>query len=198
MEYKGKVYISPKYKKTDYLKLKLTNSSKDEDWAQAIRIFEDRIKGRFLNQIDSMLTDVRFNGFAIMALNCLLIETLMQFRYGYEETPRKKNKEKYSFFLLNEFPNVFTSADIAMRFYEDIRCGILHSAQTKNDAILTDQSRYIIELKNGVFSVSVLCLSSELKKYIDSYCIELADRNQKNTRTAFVKKMNYICTRNTN
>ena len=48
MEYKGEVFISPVYKKKDYLNLKLINDRDSAQWEKAIEIFSDRINGRFL------------------------------------------------------------------------------------------------------------------------------------------------------
>lgn len=52
------------------------------------------IRGRFLEQIQCMINDNNLmkDGFSIMALNCLLIETLLQFKYGLDQTPARQNK----------------------------------------------------------------------------------------------------------
>lgn len=53
-------------------------------WETAINIFEDRIlwNGRYFKSIDILLdnNDLDITGFAIMAINCLLVETLYQFK----------------------------------------------------------------------------------------------------------------------
>ncbi len=82
MEKDGKIYISQKYKKTDYKNLNLELNSGEEKWETAINIFEDRIYGRYFKSIDILLNnnDLDTTGFAIMAINCLLVETLYQFK----------------------------------------------------------------------------------------------------------------------
>ncbi len=55
METKGEINISPNYKKDDYLKLKLTMTSDEETWQNAVEILKDRIYGRYLNQIELLL-----------------------------------------------------------------------------------------------------------------------------------------------
>ena len=107
MEAKGEINISPNYNKDSYLNLNLTLQSSEFDWNTAVTIFKDRIEGRFLNQIDLLSNDVNANGFTIMALNCLLIETLYQFKEGKDKTPSRCNKDVYSNFLIQEFPGVF-------------------------------------------------------------------------------------------
>src|ERR1039457_4257828 len=50
-------------------------------WDKAIDIVQDRIEGRFTRWIDPMLPK-EFAGFAIIALDCLLLETLHGFLTG--------------------------------------------------------------------------------------------------------------------
>ncbi len=193
METKGEINISPKYSKGDYLKLNLTINSINSDWGKAIDIFEDRITGRYLNQIDLLSNDINANGFTIMALNCLLIEALLQFRDGCDETTGG-NCKAYSCFLVKEFPHVFNMLS-AEAFYKNIRCGILHSAQTKAGARLTDDSSFVIRYDNSVLVVSVIKIYAELRKYFDSYVLRLRDTNEATLREAFIRKMGYVCRR---
>ena len=59
------------------------------DWAKAITIFRKRIQERFIEPVDTLI-EIERNlprtrrkyGFAILAIDCLLIETLQAFRYG--------------------------------------------------------------------------------------------------------------------
>jgi hypothetical protein len=64
--------ISPNYRYSDWQKL--TFSSEGE-WKIGIDIVEDRIKGRFSKWIDQ-IEPHRFSGFAVVALDCLLLETI--------------------------------------------------------------------------------------------------------------------------
>lgn len=131
--YNNGVYISPLYLKEDYLNLNLNISSNSNDWNSGIKIFENRIKGRFTDLIEELLekskwSEEQFQGFSfsIMALNCLLIETLKQFYDGIDETRPRMNKEAFKTFLLSSqfFPEFKSTT--AGDFYTDIRCGILH------------------------------------------------------------------------
>lgn len=192
MEYQGEVYISPKYKKKDYLELNLAIESDSVQWKKAVEMFSDRINGRFFKQIDLLLTDIKNNSFAIMALNCLLVETLSQFKEGIAGTDGN-NKKAYTQFLQKEFFTEFDSVSKAELFYSNIRCGILHSAQTKGKTRLSDQESYVIDLKNGVLSVSVLSFSKLLKEYFEQYKEKLKDSIQYDLRKNFIAKMKYVC-----
>lgn len=193
MENDGTIYISPNFSKYDFLNLKLELSSSDKDWQKALEIFDDRFYGRFWGSIQNLSTNVNVNGFAIMALDCLLIETLLQFDLGVDTTP-PANWRSFSTFLKRNFPEHFDSVK-ASRFYSDIRCGILHSAQTKNNARLTTKNEFVVDLKDDILLVSVERLTAILFQYYNEYKNKVLDRNNVTIRRLFINKMNFICIR---
>src|SRR5438445_9317391 len=73
-------WISPKHRASRWRALQL-DTDDEAEWFTAINIVEDRIKGRLVRWIDSIVTE-RFSGFAVVALDCLLIETLIGFMTG--------------------------------------------------------------------------------------------------------------------
>lgn len=76
--------ISKKYYNTNWTDLGLIDENGD-NWTNAIKIIEDRFQSRFFNQIDKIKDD-EFSGFLIISIDCLLIETLMQFYLGVDNT----------------------------------------------------------------------------------------------------------------
>ena len=199
MEHMGDLYISPNYSKDEYNNLKLTLNSSKNDWDKAIDMFSDRIYRRYIEQINVLLNNPKVNGFVIMAINCLLIETMLQFREGLDQSPRNQCRDKYSDFLVDNFPETFCKK-AAERFYRDVRCGILHSAQTKGKTCLSTEDSYIIDFdSNNKMHISVVGISNVLQEYIEKYCIELVtDISNAETielRENFIKKMDYICKR---
>lgn len=128
-----------------------------------------------------------------MALNCLLIETLLQFRYGWDET-EGGNRKSYSGFLLREFPRIFNEK-LANRFYSDIRCGILHSAQTKGKSKSTFNENYVAKLEKienrDYIKVDVRNITLEIENYYSRYKERIID-NLDDVRENFRKKMLYI------
>lgn len=194
MEFNGSIYISPNHLKSEYKALHLSISSEPAVWQTAVEIFDDRIAGRYLQQIELLSNNVCTNGFAIMALNCLLIETLLQFKEGLKQTPVGMNGSKYATFLQTEFPVAFDSPEKAIRFYQDIRCGILHSAQTKGKTMLTCDNSYVVRLDaNKIFSVSVEEISALIKSYFEAYKQKLLTPTEHSLRDNFIKKMKFVC-----
>lgn len=60
--------------------------SSEVDWELAVDMFRDRLKTRYLDHID-LLISRKTSGFAVLSLDCVLVETLQQFRKGTKNTP---------------------------------------------------------------------------------------------------------------
>ena len=186
-------YISVKYKKQDYLNIHLTNSSSSADFDTAIAIFSDRINGRFLDQIHFLLNDCNKNGFSVMALVCLLIETFAQFKNGLNDTS-STSAATYSDFLYYDL-GCFPSQQVAKKFYTYIRCGILHQAQTKPKSGLTFGATNAVNWSNNFLMISVDRFVEAVDTYFFEYCNQLRDPSNSELRLNFIKKMNFICNR---
>lgn len=158
------IKISPKFTQKDWTDLDLSKNCM-VNWNKAIEIFEDRINGRYLKQIEALdknedLKIRTFSGFAIMSIACLLIETLEQFWNGNFTTVKIKNNKKencfinffyknnkkhisndalafHSFFQKsNELKKFFDTPEKSNVFYSKIRCGLLHQGQTKGKSLI--------------------------------------------------------------
>ena len=193
--------ISPKYSKADWDSLNLNYGSKD--WNMAVDIFEDRMNGRFFNQIKILEKNKdrevgKFAGFAIIALDCLIIETLQQFYNGQEETPSNHSNAFHDFFQKsNVFKAFFTSKGKTFIFYSHIRCGLLHQAQTKMKSLIHIRNEPIlawanVKKKTDGILVQRQLFHQEIITVFTNYCNEL--RNPINTmlRTNFKAKMDFI------
>lgn len=128
-------YISEKYTYEDYLKLNFKLDSTDEIWQEAINIFTDRINSRIIYGIDKLIKNKsRYEmlkyGFPIMILQCSLIDTFAKFRYG-SNNQTKRFEDFLVEYLLYDFKEE-EKANIAKKFYKDIRCGTVHSGSTEN------------------------------------------------------------------
>jgi hypothetical protein len=171
---------------------------RSDNWATMVAIFRDRLNSRFLQPIKLIEKDSKigeFAGFSIMALDCLLVETLNQFYQGWDETPRNHQKEFWNFFRKSEYFKLsFTrrSSDI---FYNHVRCGLLHQAQTKKGTLIrADQDRMVSPAPGGII-VDRIRFHDALKKEISTYSRKLEEGlvNNADLRLNFIKKMQYIC-----
>ncbi len=183
--------ISPKYTVEHWRALTFKIES---DWEKAIEIFEDRIRGRFLDIIRGFERR-RFAGFAILALDCLLIETLQQFREGKSSTPDRMGETYFVQFLTQTcFKSHFDAVNARM-FYRQFRNGILHQAEVKgtsrvrtdtpNMVGLTEDGKGLI-LNRGLFHEKLV---QAFEEYVNAV---RADKDG-SLRSRFRKKMNFIC-----
>jgi hypothetical protein len=182
--------ISPKYSVNDYSQL---NFEIEADWQKAIDILEDRIYCRFLKPVDKV-EDYEFSGFAIMAIDCLLIETLQQFRNGVPETPRYKNEEYFVKFLTETSFQSYFDKELATIFYKHIRNGILHQAETKEGTkIRITPSLPLVDRDGKNLIINRKKFHKHLVQVFDNYINDLRDKSNLELRDNFKKKMNHIC-----
>lgn len=190
MERNGIVYVSSNTTERQFRKFNLDKRhGVRKDLEAAIDFFRDRIIGRYLRQINMLNNEAFDNGFTSMAICCLLIDTFYQFEHGMAQTT--KNHVCYVDFLRNHMGDVFDTQEKADRFYVDIRCGILHSAQTKNGSRLSAEQDYTVQCINkgpdSPISVDVKKLEERLILYFDEYCERIRYNNT--TQSNFVKKI---------
>lgn len=244
------VGFSKWYTVEDYTTLDLSMESVADDWNRAIEIFRDRIQSRYLNQISELKGNIENNAFSIMAIESLLIEVFLQFREGWDETSRGKNRTSYVKFLHEWFESDFCfvsdfndekrrnhehialenlvaprnnwekyrqrkseligrrkaespeayvyrmSMDPAERFYCDIRCGILHSGQTKGETGLCIGREHAVEIVDGILFVSVDQFVKIVEEYFQKYLQELHNPCNFRLRNNFINKMDCVCYRN--
>jgi hypothetical protein len=183
--------LSPNYNFDDWQKLRLDIEA---DWQAAIEMLCDRIRGRFFVAIDRM-KDYEYAGFAVLALDCLLIETLEQFYQGVAETPYRKEEEYFRNFLTRPpFASAFDN-DKAAKFYKLIRCGILHQAEVKlGSLVLRGDDKPLVRTNGKGIEINRRLFHETLVQAFEDYTREL--RNPANTqlRDKFRTKMNAICT----
>ncbi len=190
-------YISENYTYEDYLKLHFKINSPPHIWKKAIEIFIDRINSRYFGALDKLmeqkdrLSMLKY-GFAIVTIQCSLIDTLAKFRYGSNRQIRRFTDFLEEYILL-DFPKT-ERKNIGTKFYEDIRCGLVHSGSTENMSGLScDSPGLITILKNGALSVNLLRMDEALRKYFENYVNMLNDKSKGIIRANFVKTMNRVC-----
>lgn len=86
------------------------------------------VERRFLERYIKPVSGADRHGFSIMAICCLMIESLISFRRGWSATEENGDQVFAAFFgMHDEFGDLEPVAD---RFYGHVRCGLLHQAET--------------------------------------------------------------------
>jgi hypothetical protein len=180
------------FPKSEWKSLNIKLGDDDEDaWSQAIGIFERRIRERFLSCIDALIkadtkselppesqcSEICTPGFSIMALCCLLIETLQGFR---EQPPPGIADEFKSFLLRPAFADTFRDDAIASRFVSGIRNGILHEAETRRWVIWRDEPvNQIVAPEDDGFALNRSLFYKAVKEEFDLYLRDLGEPSNK-------------------
>lgn len=199
------IYISPHYQKDEWRKLDLFKAE-NQDWETAINIFLDRLDGRFRVPIDAIIhypnwEVSEFSGFVVIAIDCLLIETLNQFYRGENETTGRHSDAFWEFFSRSKFfQNEIDTKRKAELFYQHFRCGILHQAQTKKmSRIRINMPKMIQESKKGDLSSGLIvdrnlfhqALINEIDDYANRLRVPIS-QNDYDLRKNFLRKMLFI------
>ena len=184
--------IAPKFTDAHWKALDLT---KERDWLRAIDAFRLRIVERFLKPARTMLSLPR-SGFAILALDSLLVETLQQAIKGAQHTPQGGASVYFKAFLKRPaFRGAFndTSAEL---FRDTIRNGILHQAEVKASSLIRRDGPVVqvTASGDGIIVNPLLfhcCLEDAFQDYIE-------DLKQPGSalRKTFRDKMEFIAGKN--
>jgi hypothetical protein len=183
--------ISRNYTAEDWKSL--TFKTEDE-WQKAVDIFLDRIETRYIIHIDRIIKH-RTSGFAVLALDCSLIETLEQFRRGKKKTPSKKVGAYFVGFLTGTSFKKYFDKDSAMLFYTQIRCGLLHQTEAKDSKVKRTSTLPMVAYAKGKKGLIVNSkpFHEEMKEVIRQYADELRNPKSQKAREAFRAKMDFIC-----
>lgn len=135
-------------------------SEYDDNWEKAITLFNERLRRKYFDPIQSIIESktLKGEGFAIVTIQCTLIEMFAAFREGKIFTTKynkalksyeySKSQKIFTDFLLTTsvFEGNFWISDGGLKvinqpydsksFYKDVRCGLLHEARTKGKWII--------------------------------------------------------------
>ena len=115
--------------------------SETKGLAKAIDVLQDRIQGRFITPAQTLIDVDKGNkqqtfGFAILALDCLVLETIQGFKEGVLNHTGHSTR-LFKNFLSNWQPFLacldtgMVAADKAEEFYKQGRCALHHSGATE-------------------------------------------------------------------
>jgi hypothetical protein len=130
--------ISPRYAVSDWIALRprLNEPFQQAAWREASEVARDRIANRFLMPVGVLMDHPKSTGsgfgFAMLAIDCLLIDALQAFREGRTSGNEARTTRAFVDFLTQRprFASEFKSTTRAREFVENVRNGLLHNGET--------------------------------------------------------------------
>ncbi len=184
--------IAPSFTDADWQGLDLT---REVDWLRAIEAFRLRIDERFLKPVRAILSFSR-SGFAILALDSLLVETLQQFVAGVEKTPQGDAAAFFAAFLQRPAFRGAFNATSAELFRDRIRNGILHQAEVKQSSLVRRDGPILQVISGGNdLIVNPVLFHCRLEDAFQDYVEELKSPGNA-LRKPFRVKMEFIAGKN--
>jgi hypothetical protein len=152
--------------------------------ASIARFVEQRFRERYIIPVSCEGT----HGFSILANCCLMIEALESFYQGWENTELMSRQAFESFFKREPRFQVFQPR--CDDFYYDVRCGILHHAETKGGWRIGDSGPLLDEESLTINAVEFLRqLGICLAAYTEILCNQAWDTDE---WVRFRKKMDHV------
>jgi hypothetical protein len=180
--------ISPKYTAKEWRKL---NRQKKAHWPEAIAIVRDRLEGRFLKFADMCLKEP-YSGFVVLAIDCMLAETIQQFIEGRKHSIDVSGQVFRRFLERSEFQPHFDK-NAREAFYDDIRCGLLHQAEAKKKWLIRREQTELLKMVGDGYIIDVERFHAALKASLETYFEELRIRESTDLRGKLWQKMGFIC-----
>lgn len=147
--------LASKFTIGSYLEIrdKLSSQESSEEWKLVLDAFHRRISERFLKPIEELLKQDKSltmrSGFAILALDCLLIDTIQSFREGRIKTGETSTAKSFKNFLKAASFSDFKSKDRG-EFFADVRNGLFHNGETRgNWKIRRDTDQLLLKKDNS-------------------------------------------------
>jgi len=190
--------IAPGVDATTWQALKLDDPH-SSDWDAAIHILSARIHERYIGPIDFLITSEatkpaseRRYGFTVLAVDCMLVETLGAFVEGLEDTEGKSKKTFCNFLRTRKiFAVEFTTDELAEKFYKQFRCGILHQAESGGESKVWSVGP-MLRVEGNAITVNRSKFHESLKAEFQDYLSDLRDPKKIALRANFRKKLNFI------
>ncbi len=192
---------------TDWLEMRdrLRSGQYDADWERAIAAFERRFAARFTRPADILLehdSDGRVpdgRGFAVLALDCLLIESLYGYQRGRHTQVGGTNMAFEKILLEEPFRPHFEREGRAARFGRAVRNGILHDGETRDGWVVwkasSEDSPMIDPQADGRTRIHRELFHRTVKTYVDTYFATLRAGTDSGValREAFRCRVNELC-----
>lgn len=177
------VELSPRYKESHW---KMAFGC-GEDWNVAINIVEDRIQGRWIQPADT-IAPIQGAGFALLALDCIILEAIWGFKHGTKtENPKDAYRE-----MLMSVPFGWTKAQ-SDDFRRFVRNGLMHDAETRSRWLVekTVPEHAMLEVRDGNCVLNRSLFHRAIKTVFSEWILELRHGNAE-VRKNMAKRMNAL------
>ena len=134
------------------------------------------------------------HGFTIMAVSCLMVESLESFCRGWEHSKGKRSELAFCHFF-DSHRQFDSFRGHSAQFYKNVRCGILHQAETTGGWKITREKAAPLFDPGPLPTINATLFLQHLCAVLDSFCagLKTADWNSseewRNVRT----KMKALC-----
>jgi len=165
-----------------------------------IKFIDHRLRGRYITPLQNVEPRKFRSGFLMMAASCLLIEALQSFFAGLKDTKNVSAESFKDFFDRNKvnfpkfaecFPGVAANKK-ENNFYYNIRCGILHQAETTDGYSIVRDKSYLFDPTEQTVNADEFIDAVEI--CLDKYLNELRARVVTSERwNKAADKLTYIC-----
>lgn len=203
------VKIAPGFTIADWQALRgqLESSTYDENWEILIGHVWMRLSKRFLEPADVLLRheqkQIRDDvfpeglGFAVLALDCLLIEMLCGYERGEHTVVGETGKTFESFLSTRpRFKEAFSLDDRAATFCAAVRHGLLHDGETRKGWIIwqgSDDGPLIEDWGDGLLRLYRSAFHNAVKEYVDGYFARLRAEGEDELRMNLIKRLDQLC-----
>lgn len=155
----------------------------ENDRVALARFIIERFHERYFHPISNPNSK---HGFAIMAVACLVVETLEAFYQGLADTKSKSRKMFRDFFSRTSALSCF--GESGDWFFYDIRCGILHQAETRSGWKILRKGP-LLDTRNK--TINATAFLKQLQKAVEQYAADI--QSNETSWKNFRKKVDAIC-----
>lgn len=164
------------------------------EWDEVIAALRRRIDERFLQPVRVLLERRQEHvvpGFAALALDCLLIDTIQSFREGRTSTGEVSPARSFRDFLRAAPFSDFNNEDRSS-FFHYVRNALLHNGETRGDWRVRADGPAMLTKRGRTRIINRTLFHSAIESEFTKYCQELAN-GPADVREKFLRRMNSIC-----
>jgi cation transport regulator ChaC len=168
------------------------------EWDEVFGAFRRRIDERYVWPIGQLAQSRRgphqtVPGFAILALDCLLIDTIQSFREGRVGTGDVSSAKSFKSFLDARRFASFTRKD-RNEFFHYVRNALLHNGETRGDWKVRSNTPSMLsrDAIAGTRTLNRSLFHAAVVEELEDYCRELTT-GAPEVREAFLRRMDAIC-----